>query len=63
MRVNLGRWSDSKHSLAGAGEMVTLLIDTELGLEDKELSEDIKRCPLQEWRAYCTYDMKMVRNL
>jgi diol dehydratase reactivase alpha subunit len=32
--------------LAGAGEMVTLLIDTELGLEDKELSEDIKRYPL-----------------
>jgi len=32
--------------LAGAGEMVTLLIDTELGLEDKELSEDIKQYPL-----------------
>jgi diol dehydratase reactivase alpha subunit len=32
--------------LAGAGEMVTLLIDTELGLEDKELAEDIKRHPL-----------------
>jgi len=32
--------------LAGAGEMVTLLIDTELGLEDKELCEDIKRYPL-----------------
>ena len=32
--------------LAGAGEMVTLLIDTELGLEDKELSEDVKRYPL-----------------
>jgi len=29
--------------LAGAGEMVTLLIDAELGLEDKELSENIKR--------------------
>ncbi len=32
--------------LAGAGEMVTLLIDTELGLEDRELAEDIKRHPL-----------------
>jgi diol dehydratase reactivase alpha subunit len=32
--------------LAGAGEMVTLLIDAELGLEDKELSENIKRYPL-----------------
>jgi diol dehydratase reactivase alpha subunit len=32
--------------LAGAGEMVTLLIDAELGLEDKELAENIKRYPL-----------------
>ena len=32
--------------LAGAGEMVTLLIDSELGLEDKELAENIKRYPL-----------------
>lgn len=32
--------------LAGAGEMVTLLIDAELGLEDRELAENIKRCPL-----------------
>ncbi len=32
--------------LSGAGEMVTLLIDTELGLEDRELSENIKRYPL-----------------
>ncbi len=32
--------------LAGAGEMVTLLIDTELGLEDRELAENIKRYPL-----------------
>ncbi|NTU49128.1 MAG: diol dehydratase reactivase subunit alpha, partial [Syntrophobacteraceae bacterium] len=32
--------------LAGAGEMVTLLIDTELGLEDRELAEHIKRYPL-----------------
>jgi len=32
--------------LAGAGEMVTLIIDAELGLEDKELAENIKRYPL-----------------
>jgi len=32
--------------LAGAGDMVTLLIDTELGLEDRELAENIKRYPL-----------------
>ncbi len=32
--------------LAGAGDMVTLLIDSELGLEDKELAEDIKKYPL-----------------
>jgi diol dehydratase reactivase alpha subunit len=32
--------------LAGAGDMVTLLIDADLGLEDKELSENIKCFPL-----------------
>lgn len=32
--------------LAGAGDMVTLLIDTELGLEDREVAELIKRFPL-----------------
>ena len=32
--------------LAGAGDMVTLLIDRELGLEDLELAESIKRNPL-----------------
>ncbi|MBM3300389.1 MAG: diol dehydratase reactivase subunit alpha, partial [Deltaproteobacteria bacterium] len=32
--------------LAGAGEMVTQLIDTELGLDDRELAENIKRFPL-----------------
>ncbi len=32
--------------LAGAGDMVTLLIDTELGLEDHELAEEIKKHPL-----------------
>jgi diol dehydratase reactivase alpha subunit len=32
--------------LAGAGDMVTLLIDTELGLEDRDVAEQIKRFPL-----------------
>lgn len=32
--------------LAGAGDMVTLLIKTELGLESTDLAEDIKRNPL-----------------
>ena len=32
--------------LAGAGNMVTMLINTELGLEDFDLSEDIKKYPL-----------------
>jgi diol dehydratase reactivase alpha subunit len=32
--------------LAGAGNMVTMLIDTELGLEDMELAEDLKKFPL-----------------
>lgn len=36
---------DSIH-LAGAGDMVTLLIDAELGLEDRDLAEKIKRHPL-----------------
>ena len=32
--------------LAGAGDMVTLLIDTELGLDDHDLAEEIKKHPL-----------------
>ncbi|MBS4534544.1 diol dehydratase reactivase subunit alpha [Clostridium sp. D2Q-14] len=32
--------------LAGAGNMVTMLINTELGLEDKDLAEDIKKYSL-----------------
>ncbi|HFI0429178.1 TPA: diol dehydratase reactivase ATPase-like domain-containing protein [Streptococcus suis] len=32
--------------LAGAGDMVTMLINTELGLEDRHLAEDIKKYPL-----------------
>ncbi|RJS62349.1 diol dehydratase reactivase subunit alpha [Bacillus sp. PK3_68] len=32
--------------LAGAGDMVTMLINSELGLDDMDLAEDIKKCPL-----------------
>ena len=32
--------------LAGAGDMVTMLINSELGLDDFDLSEDIKKYPL-----------------
>ncbi len=32
--------------LAGAGDMVTMIIKTELGLEDRYLAEDIKKYPL-----------------
>lgn len=32
--------------LAGAGDMVTMIIDSELGLDDKYLAEDIKKYPL-----------------
>ena len=32
--------------LAGAGNMVTLLIQSELGLDDFDLAEDIKKYPL-----------------
>jgi diol dehydratase reactivase alpha subunit len=32
--------------MAGAGDMVTMLINTELGLDDIDLAEDIKRNPL-----------------
>ncbi|MDR0298223.1 MAG: diol dehydratase reactivase subunit alpha [Streptococcaceae bacterium] len=32
--------------LAGAGDMVTMIIDSELGLEDRYLAEEIKKYPL-----------------
>jgi diol dehydratase reactivase alpha subunit len=35
---------DSIH-LSGAGDMVTMLIDSELGLDDRDLAEDIKMYP------------------
>lgn len=31
---------------AGAGELVSMLIQTELGLEDRHMAEQIKKCPL-----------------
>jgi diol dehydratase reactivase alpha subunit len=37
--------TDATH-LAGAGDLVTRLIDAELGLDNLELAEEIKRCPL-----------------
>jgi diol dehydratase reactivase alpha subunit len=42
--INEGK-TTSVH-LAGAGNMVTLLINSELGLEDLDLAEDIKKYPL-----------------
>lgn len=38
--------------LAGAGDLVTKLIDTELGLENRELAEEIKRCPLGKAESF-----------
>mgnify|MGYP002753834553 CR=1 FL=1 len=38
--------------LAGAGNMVTLLIDKELGINNIELSEDIKKYPLAKVADY-----------
>lgn len=43
--ITEGREIHSTHH-AGAGDMVTLLINTELGLENFDLAEDIKRFPL-----------------
>lgn len=43
--MNKKRETKSIH-LAGAGNMVTMLINSELGLEDQNLAEDIKKYPL-----------------
>ncbi|WP_254546597.1 diol dehydratase reactivase subunit alpha [Halomarina pelagica] len=43
--MNEDQTVDSIH-LAGAGDMVTMLIDSELGLDDRELAEAIKVNPL-----------------
>ena len=42
---------DSVH-LAGAGDLVTKLIDSELGLENLELAEDIKKHPLAKAESF-----------
>ncbi|KWX65959.1 diol dehydratase reactivase subunit alpha, partial [Mycobacterium sp. NAZ190054] len=42
---------DAVH-LAGAGDLVTKLIDTELGLGNLELAEEIKRCPLGKAESF-----------
>lgn len=42
---------DAVH-LAGAGDLVTKLIDAELGLDNLELAEDIKRCPLGKSESF-----------
>ena len=43
--INEAGETESTHQ-AGAGDMVTLLINTELGLEDFDLAENIKKYPL-----------------
>ena len=43
--------TDATH-LAGAGDLVTKLIDAELGLDNLELAEEIKRCPLAKAESF-----------
>ena len=43
--------TDATH-LAGAGDLVTKLIDAELGLSNLELAEEIKRCPLGKAESF-----------
>ncbi|MDT5178589.1 MAG: hypothetical protein QOJ95_2787 [Mycobacterium sp.] len=43
--------TDATH-LAGAGDLVTRLIDAELGLDNLELAEEIKRCPLGKAESF-----------
>lgn len=38
--------------LAGAGDMVTMLINSELGLDDRHLAEDIKKYPLAKVESF-----------
>lgn len=44
--------------LAGAGNMVSLLIQTELGLSDPFLAEEIKKYPLPKWRVCSAFAMR-----
>jgi diol dehydratase reactivase alpha subunit len=43
--------TDATH-LAGAGDLVTKLIGAELGLDNLELAEEIKRCPLGKAESF-----------
>ncbi|WP_028937239.1 diol dehydratase reactivase subunit alpha [Pseudonocardia spinosispora] len=38
--------------VAGAGELVTKLIDSELALDDREIAEAVKRCPLAKVESF-----------
>lgn len=38
--------------LAGAGDLVTKLIDAELGIDNLEVSEEVKRCPLGKAESF-----------
>lgn len=43
--------TDATH-LAGAGDLVNKLIDAELGLDNLELAEEVKRCPLGKAESF-----------
>jgi diol dehydratase reactivase alpha subunit len=49
--IDAGGDTDATH-LAGAGDLVTKLIDAELGLGNLELAEEIKRCPLGKAESF-----------
>lgn len=47
--------------LAGAGDMVTMIIQSEIGLEDRYLAEDIKNIRLLKLKVFSTFGMKMAQ--
>jgi diol dehydratase reactivase alpha subunit len=49
--IALDGHTDAIH-LAGAGDLVTKLIDAELGLGNLELAEEVKRCPLGKAESF-----------
>lgn len=49
--LDVGGHTAATH-LAGAGDLVTKLIDAELGLGNLELAEEIKRCPLGKAESF-----------
>ena len=49
--IGLDGHTDATH-LAGAGDLVTKLIDAELGLDNLEVAEEIKRCPLGKAESF-----------